>query len=82
MNAPGEYYKDFFAAHVGLANHVIGDSEYVMAYQTKQFEDYSRYAATMFDEEMIRKRHIEQFPNDCEAAFNMGKRLAESVKSA
>ena len=54
----------------------IGDSEYVMAYQTKQFEDYSKYAATMFDVEMVNKRHIEQFPKDCEAAFEMRKRLA------
>jgi multimeric flavodoxin WrbA len=79
MNAPGEYYKDFFSGLVGMANRIIGDSEYVMAYQTQQFEDYSQYAATMFDVDMVKKRHIEQFPKDCEAAFDMGKRLAESV---
>ena len=36
---------------------------------------------TMFDSDMIKKRHIEQFPKDCEAAFSMGKRLAESVSN-
>ena len=79
MNAPGEFYKDFFANIVATSNRIIGDSEYVMAYQTQQFEDYSKYAATMFDVEMVKKRHVEQFPKDCEAAFEMGKRLAESV---
>ncbi len=77
MNAPGEYYKDFFAGLVGLASHTVGNqSEYVMAYHTQQFEDYSKYAATMFDVDMVKKRHMEQFPKDCEAAFEMGKRLA------
>jgi len=80
MNAPGEFYKDFFGGLVGMTNRIIGESEYVMAYQTQQFEDYTKYAATMFDVDMVKKRHIEQFPKDCETAFDMGKRLAESFK--
>ena len=78
MNAPGDVYKDFFDRLVGLTSRFSGESEYVMAYQTQQFEDYSKYAASMFDVEMVKKRHIEQFPKDCEAAFDMGKRLAEN----
>ena len=78
MNARGEFYNDFFSGLVGTTERIIGPSEYVMAYQTQQFEDYSKYAATMFDVDMVKKRHIEQFPKDCEAAFDMGKRLAES----
>jgi hypothetical protein len=80
MNAPGEYYKDFFSGLVGMTSRIIGESDYVMAYQTQQFEDYSKYAATMFDVDMVKRRHIEQFPKDREAAFGMGKRLAESVE--
>jgi multimeric flavodoxin WrbA len=80
MNAPGEFYKDFFGGLVGLTDRIIGESEYVMAYHTQQFEDYSKYAATMFDVEMVKKRHIEQFPKDCEAAFDTGKRLAEACR--
>jgi hypothetical protein len=30
----------------------------------------------MFDADMIIKRQVEQFPKDCEAAYEMGKRLA------
>ena len=79
MNAPGEFYEKFFEGIVGTSNRLIGESEYVMAYHTQQFEDYSKYAATMFDVEMIKKRRAEQFPKDCKAAFDMGRRLAESV---
>ena len=76
MNAPGEFYTEFFKGVVGTSDRIIGDSEHVIAYHTKQFEDYSKYHATMFDVDMVTKRHAEQFPKDCEAAFEMGKRLA------
>ena len=79
-NAPGEFYKDYFAQLERLMRFTIGNAEYVMANQTKQFEDYSKYAASMFDVEMVNKRHIEQFPKDCANAFDMGKRLAESCR--
>jgi len=81
MNAPGEFYEKFFEGVVGASNRLIGESEYVMAYQTRQFEDYTKYAATMFDVDMIDKRHAEQFPKDCAAAYEMGKRLAASAVS-
>jgi len=58
MNAPGDVYKDYFAGLTAMTTRIIGDSEYVMVYQTQQFEDYSRYAATMFDVDMVKKRHI------------------------
>ncbi|MDR1183884.1 MAG: flavodoxin family protein [Coriobacteriales bacterium] len=77
MNAPGEFYKDYFNGLTALTERFIGKTEYVMAYHTQQFDDYSKYAAKMFDVEMVKKRHIEQFPKDCEAAFEMGRRLAE-----
>jgi len=77
MNAPGEHYTDFFDGLVRLTGRIIGDSEYVMAYQTQQFEDYSLYAATMFDVEMVKQRHQVQYPKDCEAAYTMGKLLTE-----
>ncbi|MDR1616557.1 MAG: flavodoxin family protein [Syntrophomonadaceae bacterium] len=76
MNAPGEFYKDYFSGLIAMTRRIIGEAEYVMAYQTQQFEDYSRYAATAFDVEMVKKRRLEQFPKDCQAAYDMGKRLA------
>ena len=82
MNAPGEQYEDLFAGFINLTVNIIGDSEYVTAYHTQQLEDYSKYAATRFDVEAVKKRHLEQFPKDCQDAFNMGKRLSESVIDA
>jgi len=79
MGAPGGSYKDFCDGIAAMTNRIIGDTEYVVASQTQQMDDYSKYAATMYDVDLIKKRHAEQFPKDCEAAFNMGKRLAESV---
>ncbi|MCL2136945.1 MAG: flavodoxin family protein [Coriobacteriia bacterium] len=79
MNAQAENYLDFFNNLVATAKRMIGDSEYVVACQTQQFDDYSKYAASRFDAEAIKKRHDEQFPLDCQAAFEMGKRLAMSV---
>jgi len=79
MNQPGGVYKDFFDRLAAMTGRIIGESEYVAAYQTQQMDDYSKYAATMFDVDMVKNRHIEQFPKDCEAAYDMGKRLAESA---
>jgi multimeric flavodoxin WrbA len=78
MNAPGEFYKEYLAGLVSLTSRIVGESEHVTAFQTRQFEDYSLYAATMFDVDMVKRRHAEQFPKDCEAARLMGKRLAEA----
>jgi hypothetical protein len=47
-----------------------------MAAETWQFDDYSKYAADMFDVEARKRRHQEVFPQDCRAAYEMGKRLA------
>ncbi|MCL1830770.1 MAG: flavodoxin family protein [Oscillospiraceae bacterium] len=79
MNAPGDTYTDLFNQIVSMTDRIIGESKHVIAYHTKQFEDYSKYAATMFDVDMITKRNEEQFPKDCEAAYMMGKQLAASV---
>ena len=79
MNAPGEFYTEYFEKLCALTDRIIGESAYVMAFQTQQFEDYAKYAATMFDVDMVKKRHVEQFPIDCDEAFAMGKRLADSA---
>lgn len=79
MNAPKETYNFLYDGLKGMTNNIIGDTEFVVAYNTKQFEDYSKYAATMFDAEERYKRHQEQFPLDCIEAYEMGKKLAASV---
>ena len=56
-----------------------GEPPVLFAYNTKQFDDYSKYDATLFDpEDKCRSREV-QFPIDCRNAFLMGKAMAEAV---
>lgn len=50
------------------------------SYETKQFDDYSKYVADMFDAAARAKRHEEVFPADCENCFDIGIKLVESFK--
>jgi multimeric flavodoxin WrbA len=49
------------------------------SYETKQFDDYSKYDCDMFDAGARLKRHEEVFPIDRENCFEIGVRLAESI---
>ena len=80
LGAPADTYKDVFDGLAALTNRIIGDSTYVYACQTQQLDDYSLYAADMFDVDMVKRRHAEQFPKDCKDAFDMGKQLADSAR--
>lgn len=51
------------------------------AYNTYQFADYSKYEASFFSEEDKAKYKEEQFPIDCENAFNMGVEFANNYHS-
>ena len=75
-NAPSKFYADFYAGFVSTSSRLIGQTEYVTAEDTWQFDDYSKYAADMFDVEAKRRRHEEVFPEECRKAYDMGKRLA------
>jgi multimeric flavodoxin WrbA len=54
-----------------------GKCEYMTSNDTYQFDDYSKYAAGHFDEKHKREVKEEQFPLDCQKAFEIGKRLIE-----
>ncbi|HWQ42110.1 MAG TPA: flavodoxin family protein [Desulfosporosinus sp.] len=43
---------------------------------TYQFSDYDQYESSMFSEEAKAKHRAEQFPIDCQKAFDMGLALA------
>lgn len=62
-----DYFRRFFP----------GEPEVVWALNTYQFEDYSIMVGNQFDPVQKKKYHDEQFPKDLQAAFEMGKRLAE-----
>lgn len=51
-------------------------SETLLAHDTCQFDDYSRYVAPMFDPVAKARSRQEAFPRDCARAFDLGARLA------
>jgi len=75
-NATSKFYAEYYNSLVQTSSRFIGDTEYVTASETWQFDDYSKYAADMFDVEARKRRHEEIFPEDCRKAYEMGKRLA------
>jgi hypothetical protein len=46
---------------------------------TYQFDDYSKYEAPLFNAERKAKRREEEFPKDCQKAFEMGKQLIQPL---
>ncbi len=53
-------------------------SEILLSYDTYQFDDYSKYEASMFDENHKAKEREIGFPADCQKAFDMGVRLVNT----
>lgn len=81
-NAPQEFFhKSLNEGILGAMNGFIGPTELIEANDTLQFDDYSKYDASMFDVEAKHKRHNEVFPLDCQRAYEMGKRAVEEAKS-
>lgn len=69
-------YPHLFDTVKGYLELLRGPSDYVVAADTYQFDDYRRYAASNFDEARKARVRAEQFPRDCQAAFDLGARLA------
>ena len=81
MNATEEQacqmnYEAIFQQNKNLLGIFHGDPEILISYDTYQFNDYSMYEASKFDEIRKGKRKSEQFPVDCRRAFEMGARFA------
>ena len=85
MNVTEEQMKQFgFSQHLDLNEIVLrmifGSSESLYCFDTYQFKDYSKVVASRFDPEKKATETQEIFPKDCEKAFGMGARFAESVE--
>lgn len=81
MNVPEELMKQYnyeavFHHYRNLLQIFNGTSEFLLSTDTYQFEDYSKYEASMFDEKHKSQVKAEQFPIDSQKAFDMGVRLA------
>ncbi|MDR3602136.1 MAG: flavodoxin family protein [Desulfosporosinus sp.] len=81
MNVPEEFLKKvnyeeaLFQTNKNLLQILGGPSEYMISTDTYQFDDYSKYEASMFDEKHKSQVKAEQFPIDCQRAFDMGVQL-------
>jgi multimeric flavodoxin WrbA len=73
-------YNYIFEINKNLMGRLNGPSEYVVSADNYQFDDYSKYYASNFDEKHKAKVREEQFPIDCQKAFEMGARLCSQTK--
>lgn len=73
-------YVQLFSLHEMVLRMIFGASEYMCSFDTYQFDDYSKVVSDRFDPEKKAQRRREIFPKDCEKAFGMGARFAESVE--
>ncbi len=81
MNVTKEQAKTFgyfakTAANESLLSRFFGSCETLMAYDTYQFDDYSKYECSAFSEDHKASVKAAQFPIDCQNAFEMGRRFA------
>jgi len=72
------YSKIFDHNHAGLER-LFGHCEYINAYNTVQFDDYSKVHCEVFDESTKKKWQEAEFPNDEQRAFELGVRLLERM---
>jgi multimeric flavodoxin WrbA len=83
MNVREDYlerigYVQNFKGMEKLLERFFGESETLLATDTYQFEDYSKYVAPGIDAEAKAKRRQEVFPEDCRKAYEMGVRLCSN----
>ncbi len=80
MNAPEDdarnrNYGAIFSLNRSLLQLFHGESEVLTSTDTYQFDDYSLYEASKFDEAHKARVRAEQFPLDCRKALELGRRL-------
>jgi multimeric flavodoxin WrbA len=57
----------------------FGSCELLLATNTSQYKDYDKYE-TGFNKDDKARQHAEQFPKDCQAAKELGARLAQGYQ--
>ena len=72
-------YDRILSRYENLFEKFMGPTESLFVTDTYQFSDYSKYVATAFDESAKAKRRQEEFPKDCEKAFEMGIKFVSNT---
>ena len=79
MNCPKEFsdcQKAAYEQNAECLKVLGGTTEYIMANETWQWDDYSKYASGMFDAEAKRRYHEKVWPLELQNAFELGRKLA------
>lgn len=77
MNVPREMCPDqVLASSEYFIGHVFREPRRVCAYNTYQFDDYSKYEVEVFDEAQKRRHRAEIFPLEWKEAYDLGKSMA------
>lgn len=76
-NAPDTMYLNLVKNYQNTFSRFIGDCEILISGNTLQLKDYDAtdWEWSMFDPESKIKRHEEVFPEECQKAYEMGKKL-------
>jgi len=69
-------YKPHLTRMEQLFERILGPSKSLYVTDTYQFTSYSNYVVTSFNEKEKAKRKKEEFPKDCQKAFDLGVSLA------
>jgi len=72
-------YPYVFETNKNIMRRLNGSSEYLISADNYQFDDYSKYAASNFDEKHKAAVKAERFPEECQKAFEMGARLCSQA---
>ncbi len=70
-------FEYVFRMNSSVLQTLKGTSDYYVAGDTYQFDDYSKYDAAMFNPEHKAKVRDEQFPAHCKQVFEMGVDLGQ-----
>ena len=70
-------YTKIFKKNAKQLKKTFGNSEYLISTSTYQFDDYGKYAITVFKGDKRLKRRETVFKKDCKKAFLLGERLVE-----
>ena len=72
-------YNVLFQRYENWMKHYFGHCETLLATDTLQAKDYSRYHLGMFDAASKQFRHKTVFPQDCQKAYELGVKLATNA---
>ena len=83
MNVSEQQMKEFgYSLHIAANAHILsrtfGYSESLYAFETLQFEDYSKVVFSYFDPEERKERRRIVFPKDLEKAYGLGVRFGQN----